>query len=176
MRCKGISRTWKKNEFNLTCPCANRIRSARLIERRQKGVLSSLEAPKMCPHVTRFLIMLRLKKKKRTALTEKKLMPGDTDVPRVNEDYIIQVLEEIDGRLPKNCLRSLAGQRVGFWALCRNWTISFWTHKFRCNPEPFRRLPGITKGKTRSTVKTVAGMIFILEWVLWSTRPRNPWI
>ena len=54
-----------------------------------------------------------------------KLLPRDTDVPGVNEEYIIQVSEEIEGKLPKNCLRSLAGQRVGFWALCRNWTIFF---------------------------------------------------
>ena len=42
-------------------------------------------------------------------------------------------------------LRSLAGQRAGYEALFRNWTIFFWTHKIGPSLDPLRRLPGIIR-------------------------------
>ena len=40
----------------------------------------------------------------------------NTNSPRVQEKFIIQVSEEIEGRLTKNGLRSSVGQKDAFWA------------------------------------------------------------
>ena len=45
----------------------------------------------------------------------------NTSVPRINEEYITQVSEEIEGRvIKKNCPRISAGQSPAFWALSLN--------------------------------------------------------
>ena len=44
----------------------------------------------------------------------------DMSVPRINEEYITQNSEEIEGRITENCPRSSAGQPPAFWVPCLN--------------------------------------------------------
>ena len=44
----------------------------------------------------------------------------NTSVPRINEENITQVSEEIEGRVIENCPSSSAGQSPAFWVLCLN--------------------------------------------------------
>ena len=68
----------------------------------------------------------------------------DTIVPRMQEDYITQVSEEIERvKWRRNCPKSLAEQRVAFWAPSPNMTSFFWTHNFGFTPDPLRRHPEI---------------------------------
>ena len=76
------------------------------------------------------------------------------------------ISEETEKTMTKNCVRRLAGQRMGWSALCWNSTKFFWNHKFNWNPEPLRRLPGILTWKTRSTKGIVPRIILVLKWLL----------
>ena len=51
----------------------------------------------------------------------------DTNAPTVNEDYITQVSDKLagGGGWLNKCFSCLAGQKVGFQALCENRTFSF---------------------------------------------------
>ena len=42
----------------------------------------------------------------------------NTSVPRINEEYITQISEEIEGRITRKCPRNSAGQSPAFWLLC----------------------------------------------------------
>ena len=66
----------------------------------------------------------------------------DTNVPRIQENYITQVSEEIEGRVIKKLSQELKKRKVTFWALSPSVTSFFWTHKFGFTPDPFRRHTG----------------------------------
>ena len=44
----------------------------------------------------------------------------NTNSPRFQEDDVIQLSEELKGRVTKNCLRISVGQRVAFWVPCQD--------------------------------------------------------
>ena len=75
--------------------------------------------------------------------------PRNTSVPRINEEYIKQVSEEIEGRVTKklsqefNRIESLQPTDT---------------------PEPFRENSGTQTWKTRNQMRIVPRMILILKW------------
>ena len=44
----------------------------------------------------------------------------DSTFATIQEDYITQVSEEIEGGWQRDCLRTSVGQKLAFWALCRS--------------------------------------------------------
>ena len=87
----------------------------------------------------------------------------DTNVRRIQEDYMTQVLEEIEGRVTKSFPRSLEERRITFWTLSPRLTSLFWTHKSGFTPDPFRRHPGTQVEKTRNQLRIVPRMTLILK-------------
>ena len=66
----------------------------------------------------------------------------NTAFPEMNEDYIIQVSEEIESSVTnKKGPRSSKGQRAEFRALCPSYRIFFWNH----TPFPVTTLNSNTK-------------------------------
>ena len=74
----------------------------------------------------------------------------NTSVPRIKEEYITQVSEEIEGRVTKNCSRSSAGRSPAFWVLCLKKGTFSWTHRYEHTPEPFREHSRTQTWKARS--------------------------
>ena len=87
----------------------------------------------------------------------------NTSVPRIIEEYITYVSEEIEGRSLENYPRSSAGQSPAFWVLCVNQTNFFWTHRYGRTPEPFREHSGTQTWKTRERMRTTPRVILILK-------------
>ena len=87
----------------------------------------------------------------------------DTNVPRIQEDYVTQVSEEIEGRVMKKLSGSLAERRITFWALSPNLTNFFWIHKFGFTPDPFWRHTETSVEKTRIRMRIVPRMIPMLK-------------
>ena len=59
--------------------------------------------------------------------------------PGITEDYIAQVSEEIEGRVPKKLSQEFSRTESRIWVHCPSWT-NF--HKYRHSPEPLREHSG----------------------------------
>ena len=72
--------------------------------------------------------MATLRNKRKLAIVTKEaqvehprnVQSRNTSVPRINEEYITQVSEDIEGRVTKNCPWSSAGQSIALYVLCLN--------------------------------------------------------
>ena len=80
--------------------------------------------------------------------------------PELTQDYISQVSEEIDGRVTKNCRRSLTKRSHVSWVLYRNLTSFSLTHKCGLVPYFRERLETLTP-KAGNFMGTAPQPIFI---------------
>ena len=72
----------------------------------------------------------------------------DANVPRVNEDFITRVSEEIEGRVPKKLSQEFSrteSRTIGAFLRLDEFLQS--SEVRVCNPEPFREFPGTLTGK-----------------------------
>ena len=98
----------------------------------------------------------------------------DTNVPRNQQDYIIQLSEEIQSRVKKKLsheFRWTESRILG--TLSKLNGFFFWTHKPGLTLDPFRRHPGIQTGRTREQMRFVPRIILILKCVSLRVSPHK---
>ena len=92
----------------------------------------------------------------------------NTSVPRINDEYIAQVSQEIEGRVTKVLAREFSRTESRF--LCALSKLD----EFLLNPQIRTHsgtVPGTKTGKTRNQMKVVPRVILILKWIPPSISP-----
>ena len=83
-----------------------------------------------------------------------------TSVPRINEDYITQVSEEIQGRVTKKLSQEFNRTESRIFGALSKFLLN---PQVGHNPEPFTEHPGTQAWKTRNQTKIVPRMILVLK-------------
>ena len=96
-------------------------------------------------------------------------MSRDTNVPRVDE--VIHLKSRKKEKEIKKMSEEFSRTKNSILGAVSKLTIVFRSYKFGCNLAPLQRLSGLTTWNTRSSTRTVPGIVFIQKWVLRSTGP-----
>ena len=91
----------------------------------------------------------------------------NTSVPRINEEYITQVSEEIEGRVTKKLSQEFSrteSRILGTLSKLDEFLLNQQTNRYGRIPEPFREHSGTQTWKTRERMRTNPRVILILRW------------
>ena len=88
----------------------------------------------------------------------------NTSVPRINEEYVTQVSEEIEGKVTKNLSQEFSRTESRILGALSKLDEFLLNQQYGRIPKPFREHSGTQTWKTRERMRTTPRVILILKW------------